>query len=439
MKCSILILWLGIIISSCNGPQVPDARNIKDSANSLLTGADQLYFDSTSFESLLKEHKFDSGTTKQLQSFYKCRNYMFAWFTKDGISDITRIFWNLHENYIHDFVDTAATFRKVHQDISQELSNTGRSSLQKKTIAELELTSHFFVYVQNAYAGRGNPTAMQWFIPRKKLDPVALLNSFIARKGKNTDEWEPVNTLYKRLKKELLHYGELAKSGGFGTIRPNQRHNYKPGDSSVTIKQIRQRIQALGNKNVIDTSQVYSEDLLLPIKSLQRSFGLREDGIITPALIKELNVPVNVRISQMLLNLERMRWLPAEADSEFIAANIPEFRLHVFEGEKKVFSIDIVVGQAAHNTVIFADKLKYVVFSPYWNVPPSIVRKEILPAMRRNSNYLARNNMEQKGTAGGLPIIRQKPGGANALGKVKFIFPNSYNIYFHDTPSKALF
>jgi murein L,D-transpeptidase YcbB/YkuD len=131
--------------------------------------------------------------------------------------------------------------------------------------------------------------------------------------------------------------------------------------------------------------------------------------------------------------------MPREPQSNRIVANIPEFKLHVFEDSGKVFDIDIVVGTAANKTVIFNDLLKYVVFSPYWNIPRSIVRKEILPAMQRDRRYLARMNMEKTGFSNGLPVIRQKPGKANALGKVKFIFPNSYNIYFHDTPSKSLF
>jgi len=119
-----------------------------------------------------------------------------------------------------------------------------------------------------------------------------------------------------------------------------------------------------------------------------------------------------------------------------LMANIPEFKLHVYDGQKELFNMKIVVGKAVHNTVVFNDEIEYVIFSPYWNVPASIVRKEILPAIRRNRNYLARNNMEQTGTLNGLPVIRQRPGDDNALGRVKFLFPNSYNIYFHDTPAK---
>ena len=141
----------------------------------------------------------------------------------------------------------------------------------------------------------------------------------------------------------------------------------------------------------------------------------------------------------MLINLERMRWLPKEPAKKSIVANIPEFRLHVYEEGRDVLSMDVVVGTEANRTVVFSDSLKYVVFSPYWNVPRSIVRNEIYPAMSRNPGYLERNNMEQTGFSNGLPVIRQKPGPGNALGRVKFIFPNSYAIYFHDTPAQSLF
>jgi L,D-transpeptidase YcbB len=158
-----------------------------------------------------------------------------------------------------------------------------------------------------------------------------------------------------------------------------------------------------------------------------------------PQTLKQLNVPIEDRIEQLLVNMERMRWMPHQREGKRLVANIPEFRLHVYEREKELFNMRIVVGKAANKTVVFNDQLKHVVFSPYWNVPRSIVRNEIVPAMKRNPGYLSRNNMEQTGTTGGLPVIRQKPGGSNALGRVKFIFPNSYNIYFHDTPAKSLF
>jgi L,D-transpeptidase YcbB len=131
--------------------------------------------------------------------------------------------------------------------------------------------------------------------------------------------------------------------------------------------------------------------------------------------------------------------MPTEPAGQLIVVNIPEFILHLYEGKQKVFDMNVVVGKEGHNTVSFSGDLSTVVFSPYWNVPPSIVKKEILPAMEKNPGYLASQNMEITGNEGGLPVIRQLPGGKNSLGQVKFLFPNSFNIYFHDTPAKSLF
>jgi len=178
----------------------------------------------------------------------------------------------------------------------------------------------------------------------------------------------------------------------------------------------------------------------MAVKNFQGRHGFTETGIISDSLIKEMNVPVEKRIEQLLMNMDRMRWLANNPSGNLIVVNIPEFVMHVYNGKQKEMDIDVVVGKEGHSTMMFNGDLNQVVFSPYWNVPPSIVAKEILPAMEKNKNYLAKENMEITGNdADGLPDIRQRPGPGNALGKVKFLFPNSFNIYFHDTPAKSLF
>jgi murein L,D-transpeptidase YcbB/YkuD len=161
--------------------------------------------------------------------------------------------------------------------------------------------------------------------------------------------------------------------------------------------------------------------------------------VISDSLIKEMNVPVLKRIEQIIMNMERMRWMATRQDGNLIVVNIPEFVLHVYEGNKKAFDMDVVVGKEGHNTMMFNGDLNQVVFCPNWNVPQSIVQKEILPSMEKDKNYLEKQNMEITGEEEGIPVIRQLPGEKNALGKVKFLFPNSFNIYFHDTPAKSLF
>lgn len=165
--------------------------------------------------------------------------------------------------------------------------------------------------------------------------------------------------------------------------------------------------------------------------SLADSISATPDSLITDSL--------NGVVEKLLINLERMRWMPEPQSGHYILVNIPEFMLHVRNGSEKVFDMDVVVGKEANNTILFSSRLNHVVFSPYWNLPRSIVKNEVLPAMEKNSNYLSENNMEVTGEQNGLPVIRQLPGPKNSLGQVKFLFPNVFNIYFHDTPHKALF
>ena len=435
------LLLILILLHSCKGQQPKTTIVERDTTITAATSFSKLFLDSAKLAIFIKEKKAGENAAGQLYDFYKRRNYQFAWFTEDAIAEHTRSFWNLHNSYINDFGDTALKFKNLHQHIDMLLSDDTLTKItaEKMLQTELELTMHFFEYSSRAYAGKLNPKELEWYIPRKKINASELLDSLISRDGKDLQAWEPVNIYYQSLKKELVHYHEIDKAGGWKMIAANQLKKYSPGDSALVIKQVKQRLKLTDAEKSIDTTVYYPSELMVVIKRTQKSFGINEDGIITAALIKELNVSVKERIKEMLINLERMRWLPQQPEENMILVNIPEFRLHVFENAKKVFSINIVVGKAANNTVIFTGQLKHVVFSPYWNVPRSIVQNEILPAIRRNRNYLAKKNMEQTGYSSGLPVIRQKPGGQNALGRVKFIFPNSYSIYFHDTPSKSLF
>jgi len=439
-RISFLLIVL-FLLNCCRGQQAKIKSVERDTSITPVTSFSKLFLDSAKLEKFIKEKEAEGKAAAQLRDFYKRRNYQYAWFTEDGIAEHTRSFWNLHNNYISNFGDTALKYKAMHQHIDHLMNEDSSINISAERMlqTELELTTHFFEYSNNAYSGKLVPNELQWHIPRKKLNVMVLLDSFIAHDGKNLQEWEPVNIYYQRLKKELVHYHEIDKAGGWETIVLDKFKKYTPGDSALVVKQVKQRLQMSGDDKSIDTTEYYTSGFTSVIKRTQKSFGIKEDGVITAALIKELNVSVKERIKKLLINLERMRWVPQQPEGNLIIVNIPEFRLHVFEGAKKLFSIDVVVGKAAHSTVIFTGILKNIVFSPYWNVPPSIVRNEILPAIRRNGNYLTKMNMEQTGFSEGLPVIRQKPGGINALGRVKFIFPNSYNIYFHDTPSKSLF
>jgi len=278
---------------------------------------------------------------------------------------------------------------------------------------------------------------MEHFIPRKKEDPLLLADSLLSKKHKDNKYYADVNNAYKLLLGQLDKYNGIARRGGWPVITATAKQ-LKKGSSSADIIQIKKRLLLTGDM-AADTTAIFNDALEAGVKNFQVRYGYKPTGILTDGLIKDMNVPVLTRIEQILLNMGRMQWMINEPKGQMIVVNIPQFILHVKDGAKKVFDMDVVVGKEGHNTMMFTGNLNQIVFSPYWNLPPSIVKKEILPAMHKNPNYLASHHMEIIGNNGGIPVIRQLPGNDNSLGKVKFLFPNSFNIYFHDTPAKSLF
>jgi murein L,D-transpeptidase YcbB/YkuD len=303
---------------------------------------------------------------------------------------------------------------------------------------ELLLTQHFIIYsLNNVEDGYLKRKEMERFIPTRKEDPLLLTDSLLTKKHKDDKYYEDVNNSYKLLKEKLKTYYAISKQGGWPAITASAKQ-LKMGLSSPQIALLKKRLALTGDMPA-DTTPVFNEGLAGGIRNFQTRFGYTPTGVLTEGQLKDMNIPVVDRIKQLLVNMGRMQWIIQEPNGKMIVVNIPEFILHVKDGTQKVFDMNVVVGKEGHNTMMFTGNLNQVVFSPYWNVPESIVRKEILPAMQSNPNYLATHNMEQVGNDGDLPVIRQLPGDDNSLGKVKFLFPNSFNIYFHDTPAKSLF
>ena len=241
------------------------------------------------------------------------------------------------------------------------------------------------------------------------------------------------SSCYKGLEKEIVHYQTIEKKDGWKKIKP-QKRGVKLGDSSEVVKNIRKRLLITNESTSSDTSMVFDKVLEKDIIGYQIRNGLKPDGRPGIETLKTMNVSVQDRIQQLKLNLERCLQLPDDFGEKYILVNIPAFELVAIKKGIPVFYSKIVAGKESDKTAIFKGTMRYVVFAPYWNVPNSIMHKEILPAIAKNPNYLKENNMEWYDGK-----IRQKPGPWNALGRVKFIFPNAYNMYMHDTPAKTLF
>jgi murein L,D-transpeptidase YcbB/YkuD len=440
-KAIFYLLSVPVLFFSC-GQDRPKGkkvqRDVTITPSNAFTG---LFLDSAQVAGFIGEVQLDDSVSHLLRNFYNSRNFQLAWFTEDGVAEQTQAFYTLHQKYINEFNDSSLTFPD-HLDRTMERLLVKDTVILETSIPlaqmELQLTRHFFNYVSFAYTGKVDPEILQWHIPRKKIDALALLDSLVQNNGRNLEEWEPINRQYKLLKEAMLHLYEIEKKEGWEQLNFD-KGKYEEGDSASVLRQVKRRLSLTGDFDSEDTTYQFTPALTNAVKRYQYRMGIKQDGIIGKDVVRELNVPLKKRIEQLLINMERMRWMPNVPDGNGVVVNIPQYRLHVFEEGEIVLQMNIVVGKTGSQTVIFSDEIKYVVFSPYWNVPSSIVRSEIFPAMQQNDNYLAQKNMEQIGFSNGLPIIRQKPGNTNSLGLVKFLFPNSYNIYLHDTPSRSLF
>jgi murein L,D-transpeptidase YcbB/YkuD len=443
------------LLSSCQNANTSDPSNVEEEEKKAeekkgmskrdysITRANSysdLFLDSAAMEKYIGNKQLDETVARRLRSFYNSRNFGFAWFTSNGLTEQARAFWNLHDYVTTYDKDTSLRDKSLQKKMdaytAEEVLSASASGDFIQT--ELTLTQHFIKYILNNYEkGYIKRKEMERFIPYKKQDALAMADSLLNKKHKDNKYFEDVHEPYRLLKGNLAKYYEVTKAGGWPQI-PTAK-SLKKGNTSPAVVLIKKRLQLTGEMPGTDTSQLYNDTLENAVRIFQRELGYTPNGVVNAQLIKDLNVPAEKRLSQILMNMDRMRWMPTEPAGQLIVVNIPEFVLHVYEDKKKAFDMNVVVGKEGNNTISFSGDLSTVVFSPYWNVPPSIVKSEILPKIASNSNYLAEQNMEQVGTEGDLPKIRQLPGEGNSLGKVKFLFPNSFNIYFHDTPAKSLF
>ncbi len=412
----------------------------RDTTVTITSSFNNLFLDSSQLENFLLANPSGENYEKQLMDFYRQRNYEYAWFDSSGLGEQANNFMNLLNTTINDLDDSSLYNPKLYE-LYAKLKNAAdaKPHLGDVLQTELSLTTQFFAYSAKVYKGSDiDATQLGWFIPRKKVDLTALLDSVILFKDKEPDEFVALNSQYNKLKGFLPEYFDIQKNNHWDTIAkpPKPLHL---GDKSVIIPVVKEKLFVYGDLSINDSSDIFDSSLFYAAKSFQKRMGLGIDGAVGNGMISELNVPVSKRIEQLYINLERIRWMPPEPGSDYIFVNIPEFKMYVYENGKLNFTMNVIVGKVATGTIIFTGNLKFIVFSPYWNVPPSIVQKEIIPGMERDSNYISKHNMEITSTSGGIPVVRQKPGDDNSLGHIKFLFPNSYDIYFHDTPNHDLF
>lgn len=387
-----------------------------------------LRFDSSDIPDFLNTYTQFKVYGDDYLKFYSARKYAYAWHQPDGspIEQSTILYnfvFHIDQNGLPTDIPYPDAYTKLMEDQRRD------SMLHR----ELMITGQYLVYARKVLTGipEEDSKAVNWYIPRKKIEYTALLDSLLS--GNTTSLNRIVFPQYFLLRDKLKEYNDIEKKNSWIAFKADAK-KYKMGDSSSAILQIRKKLFYAGDIPGDNESPIFDSVLYNGVTEFQRRFGIKQDGIAGPGVIREMSAPLSKRMEQIMVNMERCRWIPNEPAEKWLVVNIPQFQLLVHSGKSLLWTCPVVVGKETYKTAIFKGDMKYVVFSPYWNVPKSIINKEILPAMKRNSDYLQKHNMEWNNGN-----VRQKPGRDNSLGLVKFLFPNSFDMYLHDTPSKSLF
>ena len=338
-------------------------------------------------------------------------------------------------------------------EVRDESSSGGIASAAQ---AELYYSAFFIAYAADLKIGRVAPQKVdpRLFRSRKTIDALRVLTEMSKQRDpvKFLAAFEPRNPHYKALKQALKEYRTLADDGGWGQV--DSGPDLSPGSGSPRIGQVRRILAATGDNEWSGGGNSYDERLAIAVKRFQKRHGLEPNGKIGKQTTAALNVPAEERVRQIMLNMERWRWMPDSLGEYHFLVNIAAYQLQRVQANIIVERMDVVTGAIATQTPEFSDEMEYMEINPTWTVPYSIATKEMLPKLRANRNtYAAEFEVFRGGelaswgsvdwsavAPGSFPFtFRQKPGPKNALGKVKFMLPNKHNIYLHDTPAKDKF
>jgi murein L,D-transpeptidase YcbB/YkuD len=449
-------------MSFCKNP-VKHQRSNRINANThnekVKQDTTSIYLDSIKIVIFSQQYSLNENYSTYIESFYKKRNYEFAWINTEGINEYAKNFMNLLNNEKKQ--KNVLFYQSKLHTLYNILSETDTIfSRRDSLVAQFEflLTLNFFDFAKRNWGGISKEEAkkVSWFMDRKKLNYENLLDTVLINSAQTIFSFEPVYSQYQLLKNYLQKYNDIEKKGGW--IKWTDKiKKLKEGDSSSVIALVKKQLFMLEDLTVKDSSYLFDDKLADAVKKFQQRNGLKENGIIEGKTLLSMSIPIRERIKQILINMERCKWVPIEQKGDYLMVNIPDFKLYVYNNDSLKWSCNVVVGKSkvANHTVIFNDNLEEIVFSPYWNIPKNIIIKETLPEIKKNPNYLMIHDMEVANAQGqtislspfewgkyttDFPYtIRQKPGKDNALGLVKFLFPNSYSIYMHDTPAKSLF
>ena len=400
----------------------------------------------------------DAGISAQLdweklRRFYASRDYQLAWGNRSGASLPARQFRDILENADRDGLEPETYHLKSIALQWNSIQATKRIRL------DLLLTDAFFLYSRHVSRGRYDPFEVEplWNIDVVPMDPVTLLESML--KAEDFDQalqtLAPPHPGYRWLRDTLAKYRQLAVQGGWPTIRTNE--NLKYGQTHAQVAVLRRRLMAEGELQLppVHDELYFDQPLKYALERFQVRHGLEMDGIVGPETREALNVPVSTRVEQIKLNMERWRWLPRELGEQYIMVNTANFKLLAFDKNEAALGMSIVTGKPERPTPVIQGLLHTLVLNPYWTLPRTIAIEDMLPRQQRDPDFFVSRGIRVFANGKELDprqidwskvnedyfpyILRQDPGPDNALGRIKFLFSNNFDIYIHDTPSRRKF
>lgn len=402
-----------------------------------------------------------------LPAFYENRIYLPAWSNDQGLLPIAQALINTIQKSELEGVNPLDYHLDPLLSLIQELrkarKNNPEQSAKILTDADLLLTDAFLILGSHYLSGRINPETIdpEWIANRRGTDLTGVLNRALDSKKieESLKDLLPSQPGYAKLRKMLAYYRRLAETGGWPQIPAGAK--LQMGDRDVRIEQVKDRLSLTADFQAErgDEPELFDAALEKSVKKFQRRNGLEVDGAIGKATLNALNISAGDRVRQIEVNLERWRWLPQDLGAKHLVVNIANYELDVVENNQTALVIKVVVGKDYRRTPVFSDKISYLVINPFWHVPPSIAMNDILPQLREDPGYVVRKNIKvftgwgseevpidpytvdwMKVDKNNFPYrFRQDPGPNNALGRIKFMFPNQFNVYLHDTPSRELF
>jgi murein L,D-transpeptidase YcbB/YkuD len=394
-----------------------------------------------------------------LLSIYEPRNYLPTWSDQRQIGELVAAI----KATAADGLDPSDYHLELVESIYLDRLAGRQASPEETAVRDLILTDSLARLGYHQLFGKVNPYTFDphWNFRRElnDVDPAIAIQNAIDSPSLTEflSNFFQRGWFYRKLQTALADYRQIAANGGWSVVPDGP--TLKPGASDRRLPVIARRLIISGDLAPGDTvtrPAIYDESVQQAVRRFQERHGLDTDAVIGPATLRALNVPVEMRVEQLEVNIERARWVLDDIEDDFVLVNIAGFKAYVFRDRKVVWETKVQVGSAFHQSPVFRDEIKYVVLNPTWTVPYSIATKEILPKIKRDPNYFATRDFDLKThsgkfidpssvnwatiTARNFPYwLVQRPGPNNALGRIKIMFPNEHAVYLHDTPSKALF